>query len=80
MKGGCYRWIGALTFQVRRGQVGKGTAVLIANDLILTVAHNIYNKEQKTLHSKFKFYLAPCGIVEDYYQVEEGAWRYPIQF
>jgi V8-like Glu-specific endopeptidase len=64
---GCHKWIGALTFQVRKGTVGKGTAVLISKNLILTAAHNLYDRDLKTSHTKFKFYLAACGMVEDYY-------------
>jgi V8-like Glu-specific endopeptidase len=45
MTDGCHKWIGALTFQVRKGLVGKGTAVLLSKDLILTAAHNVYDQK-----------------------------------
>ena len=37
--------IGALTFETRRhpDQLGKGTGTLVAPDLVLTAAHNLYN-------------------------------------
>ncbi len=44
MDKGCHKWIGALTFQVRKGAVGKGTAVLISRNLILTAAHNLFDR------------------------------------
>jgi V8-like Glu-specific endopeptidase len=67
MKQPCHRWIGALTFEVSKGQVGKGSAILISSNLILTVAHNIYDRKYQTSHTKFKFYLGACGIVDKYY-------------
>ena len=42
-----HRWIGALVSHDRFGNWAYGTAVLISNDLILTVAHNIYNTDSK---------------------------------
>lgn len=76
MKQLCHRWIGALTFEVSKGQVGKGSAILISNNLILTVVHNIYDRNYNATHTKFKFYLGVCGIIGKYYEVEED-WRYP---
>jgi V8-like Glu-specific endopeptidase len=67
MTDGCHKWIGALTFQVQKGQFGTGTAVLISKNLILTAAHNVYDRKYQIFHTKFKFYLAACGVVEDYY-------------
>lgn len=44
MRSGFHRWIGAITFNDCFGREGKGSAVLISKNLILTAAHNIYNK------------------------------------
>jgi V8-like Glu-specific endopeptidase len=40
-----HKFTGALTFRSRNSTaLGKGTATLISPDLVLTCAHNIYNK------------------------------------
>jgi V8-like Glu-specific endopeptidase len=60
------RSIGALTFQTPQDE-GKGTAVLISPNLILTCAHNIYDKEKRIEYKDFKFYLAVHGECDLYY-------------
>jgi hypothetical protein len=65
-----HKWIGAITFKVGTG-FGKGTAVLISKNLILTVAHNIFTKNigNGIKHTDFKFYLAPNGVVDKFYTI-----------
>ena len=41
-----HKHIGALTFQSTKSPIpGKGSATLISPDLLLTAAHNLYDKE-----------------------------------
>jgi hypothetical protein len=47
--------------------------VLISKNLILTAAHNIYNKEYKCENSDFKFYIGAHGITDVFYEAEK--WR-----
>lgn len=61
--------LGALTFETRNG-IGKGTAVLISGNLILTCAHNIYDKVINYAYTNFKFYLAVHGDSTHYYEIE----------
>jgi hypothetical protein len=39
-----HRSIGALTFLNKKMQICAGTGTLISRDLVLTVAHNIFDK------------------------------------
>jgi V8-like Glu-specific endopeptidase len=57
MREGFHRWIGALIFKDKFGRPGKGSAVLISNNLILTAAHNIYDKEYECKRCKFQILL-----------------------
>jgi V8-like Glu-specific endopeptidase len=47
--------------------VAVGSGVLISRDLVLTAAHNLYDKEQKKENDDFKFYLGAQDTVEKYY-------------
>jgi V8-like Glu-specific endopeptidase len=64
MHSGFDQWIGALTSQDKFNRTVSGSAVLISNDLILTVAHNIYDIVNNCEHSNFKFQLTPYGVEE----------------
>jgi V8-like Glu-specific endopeptidase len=55
-----------------------GSGVLISRDLILTAAHNFYDKDLRKENGGFKFYLGACGTAEKYYELE--SWRYPAEF
>lgn len=47
----------------------KGTAVLIASDLILTVAHNFYDRLNDVQNVDGKFYLGLNGKLGKYYEI-----------
>jgi V8-like Glu-specific endopeptidase len=55
--------------------VGHGSGVAISPTIILTAAHNIYDKEYKCENTKFKFYLGADGEAEEYFEVQ--SWKYP---
>jgi V8-like Glu-specific endopeptidase len=55
-----------------------GSGVLISRDLILTAAHNLYDKDLRKENEEFKFYLGACGTAEKYYELED--WRYLTEF
>jgi V8-like Glu-specific endopeptidase len=78
MKQIIHRSIGALCFQTHNKKLAAGSGLLISKDLILTAAHNIFDKEVGMEHDGFKFYLGANGIAEKYYELE--SWRYPPEF
>ena len=45
--------------------------MLISPDLVLTAAHNIYNKEEKIFFYNFKFYPGEMGLLVSPYEVEK---------
>jgi V8-like Glu-specific endopeptidase len=65
-----HRSIGALTFLNKIKKLAKGSAALISPNLILTVAHNIYDKSYQHENDFFKFYLGVDGVAEQFYEVE----------
>jgi V8-like Glu-specific endopeptidase len=56
-----YRSIGALTFFNKKKQPGCGSGVLISNNLVLTAAHNIYDKAYECENTGFRFYVGAHG-------------------
>ena len=57
-----HRHIGALIFTSRRiKRPGKGTATLISPNLIITSAHNLYNKTTGEVYYDFRFYPGQYG-------------------
>jgi V8-like Glu-specific endopeptidase len=52
--------------------------VLISKNILLTAAHNIYDKKYNCENSNFKFYVGAFGVTDIFYKAEE--WRYPERF
>lgn len=52
-----------------------GSVTLISNNLILTCAHNLYDKLRNSENSDFKFYIGADGVAEEFHEVE--SWRFP---
>jgi V8-like Glu-specific endopeptidase len=76
-----HRSIGALTFRDCFNRPAIGSATIISKDLILTAAHNIYDKDRNLEYTQFKFYLAPNQTIDtttDYYDILD--WRYMPEF
>ena len=74
-----YCHIGALLFKAQNSPtVGKGTAILISPNLVLTAAHNIRPKNTTTNNYDFKFYPGQCGLLQKCYTVE--SFFFPEEF
>lgn len=73
-----HRSIGALMFSDKNGKQAAGTGVLISKDIVLTSAHNIFDKKGNTRFVGFKFCLPTNGVADLFYAVED--FRYPPQF
>jgi V8-like Glu-specific endopeptidase len=56
-----YNCIGYLRFRGQGGNPGKGTGFLIAPDLVLTVAHNVYSQSYRKEYTDFLFYPGVSG-------------------
>ena len=59
-----HRSIGALIFLNTDGQMGFGSAVLISENLVLTAAHNVFNRKLKAENGDFRFYIGVEGVTE----------------
>ena len=44
---------------------------MISPNLVLTVAHNIYNRQTGEIYKDFKFYPQQFGKLEDPYEIED---------
>ena len=75
-----HNYIGALLSYnpLSKGKEVKGTAVLIAPNLILTVAHNFYDKLNDTQNIDTKFYLGLNGKLSKCYEIE--SFFYPEEY
>lgn len=65
-----HRLIGLITFENANGCLGVGTGILISRNLVLTVAHNVFDHSFKNNYRKHRFYRGICGKVDTYYSVE----------
>ena len=54
---------------INRAKEIKGTAVLIAPNLILTVAHNFYDRLNDVQNIDGKFYLGLNGKMDKFYEI-----------
>jgi V8-like Glu-specific endopeptidase len=59
-----HRLIGIILSEDEFGKVGIGTGILISPDLVLTVAHNIYDGKKES--SKIRFCRGHSGPIGDY--------------
>jgi hypothetical protein len=66
---GYHRLIGVLLFTVKGGGIGRGTAVLISKNLIMTVAHNIYDRNYDCENTNFEFFPSACGAIIKCYKI-----------
>jgi V8-like Glu-specific endopeptidase len=56
--------IGLLRFRNKHNHSMMGTGFLIASDLVLTAAQNIYSQEEKGAHNNITFYPGISGKFE----------------
>jgi V8-like Glu-specific endopeptidase len=68
----------AITFLTHHKQLGVGSGILISSNLVLTVAHNFYDKNYNSENEHFKIYCEVKGEVENFYEVE--SFRYLESF
>jgi V8-like Glu-specific endopeptidase len=61
MKSVQHRSIGALIFYIKNKGPGCGSGVIVSKNLVLTAAHNIYDKDYDCENTDFKFYLGANG-------------------
>ena len=67
-----HKLIGALTYSSPAlSSLLVGSAILIAPNLILTCAHNLYSKQSGELFCNFKFYPGLHGRMSHFYEVED---------
>ena len=57
----------ALTFLNAHKAISAGSGVLVSRDIILTAAHNIFDKELKSENTNFKIYIGANGTAEEYH-------------
>jgi V8-like Glu-specific endopeptidase len=58
--------VGVLHFRRIKGQLGTGTGFLIANDLVLTVAHNIYERLRLSKGVNLSLVIFKFKVIEQY--------------
>ena len=70
-----HRSIAALTFIDGKKQPTAGSGVFISRNLMLTAAHNLYDRREHTENKIFKFYCGASGVAEKSFSIE--SFRYP---
>jgi V8-like Glu-specific endopeptidase len=68
--------VGVLYF-TNKNKLMVGTGFLIASDLVLTVAHNIYSKWEKAEHKNLVFYPGVSGDLYKSNAYKVACYRYP---
>ena len=68
-----FRHVGALTFKEPSisAYPASGSAFLISPNLVLTAAHNLYDRNMNALTKEWKFYYRTCGILENPIEIEK---------
>ena len=62
MKKKLHKDIGIVTFgHDENGEEGRGTGVLISDDLVLTFVDNVFDKKKGKKYGNIKFHLKVCG-------------------
>jgi V8-like Glu-specific endopeptidase len=72
-----YQSIGGFTFINVKKESSAGSGVLISRNLVLTAAHNLYDKKSQQEFNKksYRFYYqATNGIATKFYEVAD--WRF----
>jgi V8-like Glu-specific endopeptidase len=62
-----HRSIGAMTYRNMNKQLGTGSGVLISENLVLTTAHNIYDRDKGSKYTEFRFYPGAHGDTDYYF-------------
>jgi V8-like Glu-specific endopeptidase len=70
-----HRSIGAITFLTKKKRFAVGSGILISKNIVLTAAHNIYDKDYNCENSDFRFYVGANGETNIFYTAE--SWKYP---
>jgi V8-like Glu-specific endopeptidase len=70
LKSTLHRSMVALTFVNGMRKLCVGSGVLISPNLVLTAAHNVYDKNYQSEHDNFKVYQGADGVAKKYYEVE----------
>ena len=52
-------------------QIGRGSGLFISKNLLLTSAHNFYNKTQKVPLEYFEIYPKQCGKLTKCYRIDQ---------
>ena len=70
MRSPIHKHTGILLFrQFNQNGIGKGTAIAISPNIILTAAHNVYDVLTEEQHSGFRFFPGQSGTLEQYYNI-----------
>ena len=68
-----HRFTGVILFQDPITKlIGKGTGILISQNLVLTVSHNIFNLKMGHEYVKILFFPGACGRLRKAYEIEQN--------
>jgi V8-like Glu-specific endopeptidase len=69
-----------LLFRKSNNELLRGTGFLIAADLVLTVAHNVYNTDDGTINGDFAFYPGASGKLTPATACKVSSMRFPDEY